>query len=90
MLYPVLFALLIYAASGSRSVANSATMLLGLKMAYFTVGLGAATCIETMSATLDNPQLADIAVKFFLGIMLLCTALNFSNKVGPAKPHRGN
>ena len=74
-LNPVLFALLIVAAAGSRPVANSSAMLLGHTLAYFVVGLLASTGIERLSERLDNPQPVDFFIEFILGIAFLYAAL---------------
>jgi cytochrome c biogenesis protein CcdA len=74
-LNPVLFAVLIYAAGGTRPVANSSAMLLGHTLAYFLVGLLASTGIEQLAERLDNPQPVDFVIEFFLGIAFLYAAL---------------
>lgn len=86
VLNPVLFAVLIYAASTSRPVLNSSALLAGHTLAYIAVGLVASLGIEKITARLANPQPLDFAIEFLLALACLYAA--FSSRGGGASEEK--
>ncbi|MEH6569171.1 MAG: GAP family protein [Halioglobus sp.] len=80
ILNPVLLALLIFAASTDKPVANSAAMLLGHTITYFIAGYGLSFAVEKLSALMENPGAVDYAISGLLGVYCLYWSLK------PAKP----
>ncbi len=80
MLNPILLALLIFAASSDKPVANSAAMLLGHTLTYFVAGYGLSFGVEKLSALLDNPGTVDYVISGLLGVLCVYFA------VKPTKP----
>lgn len=86
VLNPVLFAVLIFTAGSSRSVANSSALLLGHTVAYFCVGLLASVAMEKLTQRLANPQPVDFVIESILGVGCLYAAL--ASRGGKASEER--
>jgi cytochrome c biogenesis protein CcdA len=80
MLNPILLALLIFAASSDKPVANSAAMLLGHTLTYFFAGYLLSFGVEKLSAFMDNPGTTSFAISGLLGVLCVYFA------VKPNKP----
>ena len=85
VLNPVLFAVLIFAAGGSRPVANSSALLLGHTMAYFIVGIGASYAVDAIADRLANPRPMDFSIQLLVGLACLYSVLP-SRKGGASRP----
>lgn len=85
VLNPVLFAVLIFAASGNRPVANSGALLLGHTLAYFVVGIGASYAVEAIAERLANPKPLDFGIELLVGLACLYSVLA-SRKGGASEP----
>ena len=81
---PVLFAMLVFAAGSSRPVLNSASMLLGHTLAYFSAGIVLALALGRITARLQNPQSIDFAISGIIGIGLLWMVLKTKREGPPA------
>ena len=75
VLNPVFFAVLIFAAGGSRPVANSSALLLGHTMAYFVVGIGASYAVDAIADRLANPRPMDFGIQLLVGLACLYSVL---------------
>ena len=85
LLNPVLFAVLIFAAGGSRPVANSSALLLGHTVAYFVVGIGASYAVDAIAERLANPKPMDFAIELLVGLACLYSVLA-SREGGASEP----
>ena len=71
VLNPVLFAIMVVAASSRRPVLNSVGLLFGHTLAYFVVGIAVSLGLEQISERLNNPQQIDFAIGGLIGVLLV-------------------
>ena len=79
LLNPVLFAVLLFAASGSRPILNCSALLLGHTLAYFFFGIGVSFGVSAISERLANPMPVDFGIEFVLGLACLYAILPSRN-----------
>ncbi len=83
---PVLFAFLVYAASGPRPVFSSSALLFGHTLAYFAVGVGVALGLEKLADYLANPSSIDYLLGLLVGLLLLWLAVPGATKQSQQSP----
>ena len=89
VLNPVLFAFLVYAAGSRKPVANSAALLAGHTLAYFSAGFFLALGFESLADRLENPRDVDYVIGLIVGFLLLMVALRSRNQ-STRKPVEGS
>lgn len=75
ILNPVLFALLVFAVSTKRPIANSLALLSGHTLAYFGSGIVIAFGLEQIAERLSNPRPVDFVLELLIGLLCLWAAL---------------
>ncbi len=78
-LNPVLFALLVFATTTSRPIANSLALLGGHTAAYFAAGVAIAFGIDGITTRLENPQRIDYAIGALVGVALIVAFVMMRN-----------
>jgi cytochrome c biogenesis protein CcdA len=87
---PVLFAFLVYAASGERPLLNSSALLLGHVVAYLSAGIAIALSLEQITSYLANPSHIDYAIGLLVGILLVWVALPAAKKPEQKRPEQSH
>jgi threonine/homoserine/homoserine lactone efflux protein len=80
---PVLFAMLVFAAGTSRSVANSSALLAGHTLAYFVAGVVVSAGIDQVADRLANPRHIDFVLSGLVGLGLLWMVLPTKRQGAP-------
>ena len=68
---PVLLALLVFATTAGRPVANSTAMLLGHTLTYFFAGVALSFAVERIALYLDNPGQSYYVISGILGLFFV-------------------